>query len=87
MSNWRFVREGRIITVKMMYEEYKTKGRVNRDYCYRKCVTTCCRESDFTEYMDKKCANNDCVSCWEEFMEFLDIKPKRNNLEVYSNAE
>lgn len=86
MSNWSVINEGRLNTVKMMYEEYKTKGRANRDYCNRKCVTTCCKESDFKEYMDKKCAYNDCIACWKEFMEFLDMKVKRSNMEVYSNA-
>ena len=88
MNNWRLVKEERIDMVKNMYKEYKKYGTPDKDRCDNYCVTSSCKKGEFRDYIDKKCMNGkfSCVDCWKEFFEFLDIKAKRNNLEVYDNV-
>ena len=83
MSNWDLVYKSYINIVKIMYKEYKTKEGMNKNDCYIRCVVTCCRESEFREHMHRKCLDSNCYACWNQFMEFLDIKDKKSNTEAY----
>ena len=89
MNNWRLVKKDRINIVKGMYKEYKKYGTPDRDKCSDYCVTVSCKKCEFRDYVNNKCMDGtfSCADCWKEFFEFLDTKVKRNNLEVYNNAE
>ena len=86
MSNWRFVKENTMEIVKAMHKKYGTPDKdKGDDYC----VTVSCKKGEFRDYINNKCLNGNftCIDCWKEFFEFLDIKVKRSNTEVYDNAE
>ena len=86
MNKWDLVRNSRINIVKDMYKKYKTTGKLDRFIYSDYCVVSSCKECSFKSYVDSQCVvgNSDCIRCWREFMEFLDIKDKRNNMEVYN---
>ena len=86
MSNWDLIKESRVNIVKDMYKKYKTTGKLNKFIYSDYCVVTCCKECSFKSYVDSQCVvgNSDCIRCWRDFMEFLDTKNKKNNMEVYN---
>ena len=85
MSNWDLIKESRVNIVKDMYKEYKTTGKLYKFIYSDYCVVSCCKECSFKSYVDNQCVvgNSDCIRCWRDFMEFLDTKNKKSNVEVY----
>ena len=85
MSNWDIVKKSRILRVEHICNDYKINKKLDKHLCNSWCVESCCKNSKFKIHIGSKCAGNSCIDCWREFMEFLDIKPKRSNTEVYND--